>query len=128
DQYDRFPGLAADLVRIQPAVIIAGGTTAMSLAAKSATTTIPIVFHVGSDPVAHGLVASLSRPGGNITGVTILTVEIVQKRLEILHELVPTADPLAFLANTKNPNIETYSRDVARTAKVLGRRIDILTV
>jgi putative tryptophan/tyrosine transport system substrate-binding protein len=128
DQYERLPALAADLVRVPPTVIIAAGSTAAALVTKSATTTIPIVFHNGSDPVALGLVSSLNRPGGNITGVTVLTVETVQKRLEILRELVPTADPLALLAHANNPNIETYSRDVAAAAQALGRRIDILTV
>jgi putative tryptophan/tyrosine transport system substrate-binding protein len=128
NQYDRLPVLAADLVRIRPAVIIAAGSAAAALAAKSATATIPIVFQHGSDPVALGLVSSLNRPGGNVTGVTILTVEAVQKRVEILRELVPTADRLALLVNPNNPNIETYSRDVAAAAQALERRIDIVTV
>ena len=98
-QYDRLPSLAADLVRRQVAVIFTAGGQNSAFAAKSNTTTIPIVFTTGGDPVRSGLIASLNRPGGNITGVTNLTAELEPKRLEILNELVPTADVIAVLVN-----------------------------
>ena len=88
---DRLPALAAELVRLPVNVIVIAGSTQASIAAKAASTTVPIVFYGGADPVSMGLVASLSRPGGNVTGVTTLNVEIGAKRLEVLHELVPTA-------------------------------------
>src|SRR5439155_4379712 len=104
-QYDRVPAMAAELVRRQVAVIVAN--TPGNLAAKAATTMIPIVFTTSSDPVQIGLVASLSRPGGNVTGVTELGVEVMPKRLELAHELVPTAPIIAVLVNPTNPNTET---------------------
>jgi putative ABC transport system substrate-binding protein len=100
-QYDRVPAMAAELVRRQPAVIVANAPGV--LAVKAATTTIPIVFTTSSDPVQIGLVASLSRPGGNVTGVTSLSVEVAPKRLELLHELIPTATITGVLANRPIP-------------------------
>lgn len=128
NQDDQLPALAAELLRLQPSVIVVVGTTAAIVAAKSMTTKIPIVFYTGSDPVARGFVSSLAHPGGNITGFTILIVETVQKRLEILCELVPTTDSIAVLVNKDNPNIDTYSRDAAVAAQALGRRIEIISV
>ena len=121
-QYDRLPALAADLVRRQAAVIATGSATSAALAAKAATSTIPIVFMLGTDPVEVGLVASLSRPGGNLTGVTTLNVEMVPKRLELLRELVPAANIMAVLVNPiNNPGtVEADLRQVRSAAKTLG--------
>ncbi len=102
DQYDRLPALALELVRRRVAVLAAPGSPA-ALPAKAATTVIPIVFMIGSDPVELGLVASLNRPGGNLTGVAYLNVEVAPKRLELLHEFVPTAKSIALLINPANP-------------------------
>jgi putative ABC transport system substrate-binding protein len=126
-QYDRLPALAGELVRRQVTVIAALGGTPSALAAKSATTTIPIVFAVGSDPVSLGLVASLSKPGGNITGVTQMAVAIGPKRLELLHEIVPKATIMALLINPTNPPLaETLSTDVQVAARTLGLQIHVL--
>src|SRR5262245_8407817 len=114
-QYDRLPALAADLVRRQVAAIFATGGNPPAFAAKAATATIPIVFLVGSDPVEFGLVASLNHPGGNITGVTLFTSLLVAKRLELLHELVPTATKIAILVNPNNSNTE-HDTEVTQTA------------
>jgi putative tryptophan/tyrosine transport system substrate-binding protein len=124
-QYDRLPALAADLVRRQVAVI-AVGTNPGAPAAKAATATIPIVFTTGLDPVQAGLVASLNRPGGNLTGVTALTIELGPKALEVLHELVPTATVLALLVNPTNPGAESLSRDLQTAARALGLQLHVL--
>jgi len=123
--YERLPTLAADLVRRQPAVI-ATGTIPAVLAAKAATTTIPIVFMIGVDPVELGFVASLNRPGGNLTGVTSLAAELGPKRVELLHELVPTATIIAALVNPANPNSEAASRDLQAAARSLGLQLHVL--
>jgi putative ABC transport system substrate-binding protein len=125
-QYDRLPALAADLVRRKVAVIATTSGIPPALAAKAATTTIPIVFTVGVNPVEVGLVASLNRPGGNLTGVSILNVELVPKRLEMLHELVPAATRIALLVNPANPNAETVSRDLQAAARTLGLQLHVL--
>lgn len=126
-QNDRLPALAADLVRRQVRVIATPESTPGAFVAKAATTTIPIVFSVGVDPVAVGLVASLNRPGGNLTGVTNLNAEILPKRLELMHELVPTATTIALLVNPSNPLVaETESRDAQTAARTLGLQLHVL--
>jgi putative tryptophan/tyrosine transport system substrate-binding protein len=125
NQYDRLPALAADLVRRQVAVIAANGPAAQT--AKAATATIPIVFTAGFDPVKVGLVASLNHPGGNITGVSILDVELGPKRLELLHQLVPTANIIAVLINPTDPiRAETILRDLQAAADTLGLQLHVL--
>jgi len=126
DQYDRLPELAADLVRRGVSVIAATGGPPSALAAKAATTNIAIIFNLGVDPVAIGLVASLSRPGGNLTGETSLNSEIGPKRLELLHELLPAATAIALLINPTNPNAETNTRDMQAAARMLGRQVHVL--
>jgi putative ABC transport system substrate-binding protein len=124
---DRLPALAEDLVRRQVTVIAVPGSTPGALAAKAATKTIPIVFALGSDPVKVGLVANLNRPGGNLTGVTLLGVELGQKHLELLHQLVPTATTLALLVNPTSPTLaESQSRELRMAAGTLGLQLHIL--
>jgi putative tryptophan/tyrosine transport system substrate-binding protein len=125
-QYDRLPSLASDLVRRRVSVIATIGGIPSALAAKSATTTIPIVFEVGADPVEMGLTTSLSRPGGNITGVANLNLELGPKKLELLHELVPTATIIGLLVNPTNPNNEIRSKDMQAAARTLGVEVDVL--
>jgi ABC-type uncharacterized transport system substrate-binding protein len=125
--YERLPALAADLVRRQVAVIVATGAINSVLAAKAATATIPIVFTTGSDPVELGLVKSLNRPGGNLTGVTVLSVELVPKKLELLHEVVPAATVVGVLVNPANASVaEAMSIDLQAAARSLGLQLDIL--
>jgi putative tryptophan/tyrosine transport system substrate-binding protein len=126
DQYERLPELAADLVRRQVAVVATIGGNAASVAAKAATKTIPIVFHGSIDPVEAGFVASLNRPGGNMTGVVSLNVDTGQKRLELLHELVPTANTIALLLNPTNAVAETQSNDLLAAARTLGLELHVL--
>jgi putative tryptophan/tyrosine transport system substrate-binding protein len=125
-QYDQLPALVADLIRRQ-VTVIAANSPAPVLAAKAATTTIPIVFSTGYDPVAAGYVASLARPGGNLTGVTSLTAEVGPKRLELLHELVPTASRIALLANpAAGVMSETISTNLQVAARKLGLQFQVL--
>jgi putative tryptophan/tyrosine transport system substrate-binding protein len=125
-QNDRLPEMAADLARRQVSVMVAA-TGPAAVAAKAATATIPIVFELGNDPVAIGLVASLNRPGGNITGVTTLSVELGPKRLELLHELIPTATIIAVLVNPNNATaLETQTRDLQAAARNLGLQLHVL--
>jgi ABC-type uncharacterized transport system substrate-binding protein len=122
----RLPALAAELVRRQVAVIVTTGGALYALAVKAATTTIPIVFAVGDDPVTHGLVASLARPGGNLTGVNFFNSELVAKRLELLRELVPGAARVAVLVNPANATtMEPTLRDVEPAARAMGLQIQV---
>ena len=123
--YDRLPAMAADLVRRQVTVLAATSTPA-ALAAKAATAVVPIVFETGGDPVTLGLVASLNRPGGNVTGVTQLSSELVSKRLGLLHDLIPTATVVGFLVNPADPRTEIQVRDMQEAARVLGLQIHAL--
>ena len=124
-QYERLPAFAADFVRRQVRVIASIGGIASALAAKDATTTIPIVFEVGADPVETGLIPSLSRPGGNVTGVTNLNVELGPKKLELLHELIPTATIIGLLLNSANPSSEIASKDMQAAARSLGVELHV---
>jgi putative ABC transport system substrate-binding protein len=124
-QYDRLPVLVADLVR-RPVSVLAATTTPAALAAKAATTTIPVVFATDSDPVQVGLTASLSRPGGNLTGVSNLNIEVGPKRLELARELFPAASTIALLVNPANPLAEGVSRDLQVVAGILGLQLHVV--
>jgi putative tryptophan/tyrosine transport system substrate-binding protein len=127
DQNEKLPTLAADLVRRQVSVIVAAASTPAALTAKAATATIPIVFLLGSDPVAAGLVDNLARPGGNVTGVTSMNMELGPKRLELLRELLPAANVVALLVNPTNPTItQSMSKDLQSAAQALGVELHIL--
>jgi ABC-type uncharacterized transport system substrate-binding protein len=130
NQYDRLPGMAADLVRRQVAVMFAGGSVR---AAKVATATIPIVFTTGEDPVKAGLVASLNRPGGNVTGITLFLVELGAKRLELLRELAPKVELVGLLTNPRSPQgvgsnteAEEQERDARAAASIMGRQLVVV--
>jgi ABC-type uncharacterized transport system substrate-binding protein len=127
EQMERLPELAAQLVRRQVAVIVTAGGFATALAAKDATTTIPIVFGVSDDPVKHGLVASLARPGGNLTGVNLLSTELTAKRLELLREMLPRASRIAVLVNPANTvNTQTTLREVEAAGRAIGFQMQIV--
>ena len=126
-QNNRLPGLAADLVRHRVRVIVAPGSTPAAIAAKAATATIPVLFQIGSDPVAAGLVASLAQPGGNVTGVASMNTELGPKRLELLRELIPKAKIVALLVNPTSPLIaDTVTRDLQSASHNLGLQLQVL--
>src|SRR5262245_2714267 len=128
NQYERLPALVADLIRREVAVIVAGGAVNTALTAKEATRTIPIVFSVGSDPVQVGLVASLNRPGANITGVTQISRELLAKRLELIRELLPRATAIGFLVNPDNPNTDSSVQELQTLARAGGWRLQVAPV
>jgi putative tryptophan/tyrosine transport system substrate-binding protein len=128
NQMERLPALAADLVRRRVAVIVATGGAKSAMVAKAATTAIPIVFNVADDPVSLGLVASLARPGGNLTGISILAAEVTAKRLELLRELVPGAVRTAVLANPSNPAVDATVKELETAARAMGLQIQVLKV
>jgi putative ABC transport system substrate-binding protein len=126
DQIAQLPGLASELVRRPVSVIAAGGSPASAIAAKSVTTTIPIVFMNAADPVAVGLVASFNRPGGNVTGATLLSAELVAKRMGILRDLLPSVKKIAMLANPTRPGVEAQKAQVQEAAQAIGLALHIL--
>ena len=128
DQYDRLPAMAADLVRARVALIMTIGNSLAPRAAQAATTTIPIVFSAGVDPVAAGFVASLNRPSGNMTGASILSNELGPKRLELLHQLAPNAAAMAVLLNPTNPNLVPQTKVLQAAAGALGVDLQVLPV
>ena len=127
-QFDRLPPLAADLVNRRVTAIAALGGDPSALAAKAATASIPIVFNSGTDPVKLGLVTSLNRPGGNVTGVSVLASILLAKQLEMLHELVPSAATISFLVNPQNPNTEERKREMQEAVRAIGRQLHVTTV
>jgi putative ABC transport system substrate-binding protein len=126
-QYDRLPALAADLVGRRPDVITTAGGAVTALTAKAATVTVPIVFIMGDDPVRAGLVASLNRPGGNVTGVSLFLAELLAKRFDLLSEILPQAATIAFLVNPTNPNVESDKQSAQAAARARGRRLLIVS-
>ena len=126
-QNDRLPELAGDLVS-RKVTVIAATTTQAALAAKAATATIPVVFEMAGDPVQLGIIAALNRPGGNVTGVTNLNIEVTPKRLELLHEVIPTATTFALLINPSNPTLaEPTTRDIRASARTLGVQLHVVS-
>jgi len=125
-RYDRLRGMADELVGRKVAAIVAVGGAPVALAAKSATATTPIIFVMGDDPIRHGLVRTLSQPGGNATGVSLMAVALEGKRLELLHELVPKNRPVAMLINPTSPQAEEQSKAIQNAAHVVGRKVRIL--
>jgi len=123
---DPLPELVADLLGLQPAVIVVAGSTAGAVAAKAATTTVPIVFVIGGDPVTLGLVRDLNRPSGNVTGVSFFGNELGAKRLALLRELIPSASKIAILVNPSNPNSESETKEVQRAADALQLHLTVL--
>jgi putative ABC transport system substrate-binding protein len=128
NQYDRLPAFVADLIRREVAVIVAGGAVNGPFTAKEATKTIPIVFMVGSDPVEIGLVASLNRPGANVTGVTSINRELLAKRLELIRELLPRATAIGFLGNPDNPNTRSEVQELETLARAGRWRLQVVPV
>ena len=125
-RYDRLPALVADLVNRRVSVIVLIGGAPAAVAAKAATSTIPIVFNIGADPLELGLVGSLNRPGGNVTGIAMLALELEAKRLELLSELVPSAALIAMLVNPDNAQSEIQTQDVQKAAGAIGQRVLVL--
>jgi putative ABC transport system substrate-binding protein len=123
--YNRLPALVTDLIQRKAAVILTGATP-VTRAAKAASTTVPIVFVIGADPIKVGLVASLNRPGGNVTGVSFLANSLLPKQFEVLHETVPKSASIGFLVNPINPNAESDTRDVQAAADALGRKLCVV--
>ena len=126
-EYDKLPVLAAELIKLQPKVIVTTGSEPSALAAQASTSTIPIVFVIGGDPVKFGLVPNLNRPPGNITGVSASSSVLVSKRVELLHELLPQVRAIAFLANPKSPNAETDTANALEAARKLGLELHVLS-
>ena len=126
--YDRLPALAAELIELRPAVIAATGGSPAALAAKAATSSIPIVFTTGGDPVSSGLVTSFNRPTGNVTGTYVLTTPLEPKRLEVLHESMPGSVKIGVLVNATFTDVEVQFQSVQQAARQLGREIEFLTV
>jgi putative ABC transport system substrate-binding protein len=123
---DKLPALAADLVRLHVSAIVALGSTPAALAAKAATTTIPVVFYVGTDPIRLGLVASLARPGSNLTGATTLNEELIAKRIELLHDAVPQMTSIGLLVNPTSPSVAATIADARTAASKLGLKLDVV--
>ena len=124
--YDRVPALAADLLKSNPSVLVTVGATAVSVAAKTVTSTVPIVFTIGVDPISLGLVSDLARPTGNMTGMTLLSASLEAKRLELLRDLVPNARAVAFLVNPAMPSVAEQIRDAQKAAATLGLKLQVV--